>query len=320
MEIGGYMELEHFTLRPYHTDVYELNLGRTALTWLLEGLQCKTLFMPYFTCDSVTEACEKAGFHMEFYSLDQTLTPVLPRKLQDGEYLYLINYYGQLTDEKILSLKKQHSRVIVDHTHAFFQKPLEGVPTLYSCRKFFGVSDGAYLSCDLNLPLPEVTDESHTRFEHLLGRFERPASEFYSVMLDNAAHFHHEPIKQMSKLTRNILGAIDYDRVKRTRSDNYHYLKETLGHESMMTAVTPEGPFVYPLYVKRGIEIRKTLAAQKIFIPTYWNNVIQAMPQNTLEHDLAANILPLPCDQRYGEVHMQHLANAVQSVLKQYGE
>ncbi len=319
MEIGGYLELERFASRPYHRDVYELNLGRTALVWLLANLGCTRLRMPHLTCDSVTAACRDAGVEMTFYTLDAALWPEVD-ELADGEYLYLINYYGQLTDARIRELKARFGRVIVDHTHAFFQRPLPGVPTLYSCRKFFGVSDGAYVACDQELALPVEVDESHERFGHLLGRFERPASEFYGTMLENAARFHEEPVKQMSALTRNFLGAIDYERAAARRGQNYRYLQEQLGHGSIMTQVTPEGPFVYPMLVKHGAQIRKVLAAQHIYVPTYWSNVIRDMPEGTREHEWAANILPLPCDQRYGLSEMAQLAEAVRAALQEFGE
>ena len=124
--------------------------------------------------------------------MDEGLHPVLEeRTLPEGEYLYLVNYYGQLTDDKIRKYKKIYGNIIVDHTHAFFQKPLPGVDTLYSCRKFLGVSDGAYLSTDAELePEKKPLDHSMGRMEHILGRYEYDAGTFYQKMLDNAANYH----------------------------------------------------------------------------------------------------------------------------------
>ena len=36
-EIGGYFELEDFGGKEYYPNLYKVNLGRTALRWLLEG-------------------------------------------------------------------------------------------------------------------------------------------------------------------------------------------------------------------------------------------------------------------------------------------
>ena len=55
--------------------------------------------------------------------MDEGLHPVFEeRTLSEGEYLYLVNYYGQLTDDKIRKYKKIYGNIIVDHTHAFFSE------------------------------------------------------------------------------------------------------------------------------------------------------------------------------------------------------
>ena len=178
-EIGGYLELEVFHGKEYYPDLVKVNLGRTALCWLLESRKIETLYLPFFLCDSVIDACERQGTHVIFYPLDKDLAPVLPPdlSLHTGEYLYLVNYYGQLTDEKILYYKKHYKNIIVDHTHAFYQRPLPGVDTLYSCRKFFGLSDGAYLSTDATLTAEKEQDVSAKRMGHILGRCRNVLSE-----------------------------------------------------------------------------------------------------------------------------------------------
>ena len=123
---------------------------------------------------------------------------MLDCELSDDEYLYLINYYGQLSDEQILAFSQRYERIIVDNTQSFFQRPLKNIPTLYSCRKYFGVSDGAYLSCSQTLPPVPVTDQSQHRMAHLLGRLEDTASDHYTEMLAAADSLHSEPVKNMS--------------------------------------------------------------------------------------------------------------------------
>ena len=125
-EIGGYFELEDFGGKEYYPNLYKVNLGRTALRWLLEGRGYTKIYLPVFLCESVTEACEQRGIRISRYQLDAELNVLLPRKkLGESECLYLVNYYGQLTDEKILAYQKIFGNIIVDHTHAFFQKTAE---------------------------------------------------------------------------------------------------------------------------------------------------------------------------------------------------
>ncbi len=55
-EIGGYFELEDFGGKEYYPNLYKVNLGRTALRWLLEGRGYTKIYLPVFLCESVTEA------------------------------------------------------------------------------------------------------------------------------------------------------------------------------------------------------------------------------------------------------------------------
>ena len=141
-EIGGYFQLEEMPGEEYYPDLYRVNLGRTALLWLLKSRRCRKILLPYFLCESVVHTCQENQIETEFYHLNEKLEVLYPKEqLPEGEYLYLVNYYGQLSDPRISEYKKIYGNIIVDHTHAFFQKPLKGIDTLYSCRKFWGVSD-----------------------------------------------------------------------------------------------------------------------------------------------------------------------------------
>lgn len=72
----------------------------------------------------------------------------------------------------------------MDNAQAYFQEPIDGFETLYTCRKFFGVPDGAVLYTDKQIEINEV-DQSYTRMHFLLGRYEKTAGEFYQEYVDN---------------------------------------------------------------------------------------------------------------------------------------
>lgn len=317
-EIGGYLQMEKGAGKEYHSDVLKLNLGRTALVFLMKAAGAHTLWVPHFLCGCVMDTCEKEGIHLKYYSIDRNFLPVLPNLPAENEYLYLVNFYGQLTDERIQDLAKLYPHMILDNTHAFFQKPLPGIPVLYSLRKFFGLSDGAYISPG-NLPIGDFDhlpqDVSGGRMEHILGRYESGASKYYRTMLKNAHSLDDEPAKKMSLLTENLLRSIDYSAAKAAREANYSKLDALLGSGNCLPLHMPEGPFTYPFYHKDGIALRKKLAQNQIFVPTYWSNVIADMPDDSLEYDYAANILPLPCDQRYCPEDMAYLADTLKHCL-----
>ena len=62
--------------------------------------------------------------------------------------------------------------------------------------------------------------------KHILGRYEHNAGTYYKDMLENAAKYDGMELRQMSKLTQNLLKAVDYDRAKKKREENYRILGE----------------------------------------------------------------------------------------------
>jgi len=249
-------------------------------------------------CDSVFEVCKRYGAELSFYHIDDHFKPV-DISLVDGEWLYVMNYYGQLTKEYINALKIKYERIIVDNAQAYFDLPIPETDTLYTCRKFFGVADGAFLYTDSWLKQELPVDESFERMHFLLGRFERTASEFYSEYSANNHLFANEPIKRMSKLTENLLHGINYDYVKQRRSENYEMYHKKLSRINHLKLRVVEGAFAYPLLINDGVKVRRALQQKKIYIPTLWPNVLNEDLKHNKEFIMAENILPLPCDQRY---------------------
>lgn len=312
-EIGGYMELEHFTGQEYYQGLPKVNLGRTALVWLLRSVKCEELYMPYYICDTVTDAVLNEGVRVVNYHLDEDLQPVFEPGKEPGrsDWVYAVNYYGQLKEEDILRWKERWDNLIVDNAQAYYDPPVPGVHTIYTCRKFLGVSDGAYLATDIPLCPNTEEDRSFEYMQHLLGRFEQDASSWYSRMLEIAEGFEHTPVRRMSALTENLLRAVDDGFVREKRRENYLTLQELLPSDNPFTRKMPEVPFAYPYYHPDGVLLRKALAAQKIYVPTNWSVLLRTCPEDSLEYRWSSDILPLPVDQRYGADEMRRIAEAI---------
>ena len=145
----------------------------------------------------------------------------------------------------------------------------------------------------------------------LLGRYERPASEFYAEYAANNDFFRTEPVKRMSKLTWNLLHGVDYERIMRIRQENYLLLHDKLGGLNGLRLSDQPGSFMYPLLLKNGAEIRKELQKKRIYIPTLWPDVFRFCCEGETEYELAMNILPLPIDQRYGQEEMNDMVEEI---------
>ena len=306
-EIGGYFELDQFVKKPYHNNLIKLNTGRNALIYLIKAKNIQKIFLPYFLCNSVSDMLNTHKINYEYYNIDKNFLPVFDKKLECSEYIYIVNYYGQITDDRIIELKNKHINLILDNTQSFFQKPVPGVDTIYSCRKYFGIPDGAYLSSEVKFEEDTEQDESVKRMKHILGRYEGKASDYYSEFQENDRCFKSLSIKRLSRLTENILGAIDYAKVAESRNQNFSYLHKNLEASNKLKLEIPNGAFAYPYYAENGIEIRKRLAEKKIYVPTLWPNVLNENNKNSIEYNYAANILPLPCDQRYEIEDMRNI-------------
>ena len=316
-EIGGYIELDTYHMPMLHDGALALNCGRNALAYLIKVKHIKRIFLPKFICDSVIGICDKEGTEIVFYHIDDHFKPIIPNEITTEEWLYLVNYYGQLTNEEIQTYAGKFKNIIVDQAQSYFQKPIGSIDTIYTCRKYFGVADGAFLYTDqyLNGELP--IDESFERMHFLLGRFERSASEFYSEYVDNNHIFVNEPIKSMSKLTDNLLHGIDYKKVLQIRKSNFTYLHDRLKDINQLE-LKQTGTFMYPLMLEKGDIIRKKLQKEKIYIPTLWPTVFKLCEQIEWEYKAASNILPLPIDQRYNYLDMETLINHLKVQINSY--
>lgn len=313
-EIGGYIELDRYSKTMLHENALALNCGRNALAYLIEARNIKKISMPYFMCDSCDRVFEQYAVTVKYYHIDCKFLPVNV-ELEEEEWLYIVNFYGQINNDILEGLKKNFKYIIVDNTQSYFQMPLEGVDTLYSCRKYFGVPDGAFLYSDSYLDRELLVDESFERMHFLLGRFERSANEFYSEYVENNELFYYVPIKQMSRLTWNLLHGIDYEEVAQTRTDNFLYLHNVFAKQNKLQLDVPYGAFMYPLYVKDADEIRNELQKIKIYIPILWPNVLEGCDRDAIEYNLSKNILPLPIDQRYGREEMKYMEDVIRKYI-----
>lgn len=308
-EIGGYIELDTYTGNMLHDEGIKLNCGRNALAYIIKAKNIKKLWMPKFMCDSCNKVLMEYGVDVRYYSIGMDFKPRI--ELHGEDWMYVVNFYGQLTNAYLQSLGE---KIIVDNAQAYFQPPIAGVDTLYTCRKFFGVSDGAILYTDKHIEI-KAQDQSFQRMNFLLGRYERTAGEFYQEYVNNNRLFQDEPIKRMSKLTENLLHGINYEMVKNRRTQNFSCLHSRLQKINKLSLSIPEGAFMYPLYIEKGAVIRKELQEKRIFIPTLWPAVFNICNENELEYDMALNILPIPVDQRYGIDEMIYIAGEIERCI-----
>lgn len=309
--IGGYFSLELPLREEYHKDAIRLNTGRNCLEYILRVRGYKKVYVPYYTCEAIMEPINKLGISYEFYHIDFHFEIRDHLALKVDEALLYTNYFG-LKQRYVEQLaEKVGVQLIVDNTQAFYATPLEGIDTFYTCRKFFGVADGAYLYTDKLLDEDLEQDASYGRMTHLLKRIDLSAEEGFMDFRRIDDGLGNQPIRRMSKLTQRIMQSIDYKAAAKKRRENYLTLHHSLSNQNHLEFQLEKDavPMVYPFYAPNE-GLREKLIKDKIFVACYWPNVYQ-LDNNEIEYQLAERVIPIPCDQRYGEREMRKIVSEI---------
>lgn len=306
--VGGYFSLELPMRVEYHKDALRLNTGRNCLEYILKARGYNKVYIPYYTCAVILEPFQKLGVNYAFYHIDINLEVGEKITLQSGEALLYVNYYG-LKQRYVEVLAEQYGeRLIVDNTQAFYAKPIAGIDSFYTCRKFFGVPDGAYLYTDKLLEEVLEQDVSYDRVGFLVKRIDLGAEAGYADFQTLTKALVGQPIKLMSSLTQRLMQGVDYIGIAQQRRANYLRLHSALCKSNTLSLPLDEDavPMVYP-YLGSVKDLREKLIENKVFVARYWPNMLDWTTEDDIEYLLAYQMQPLPIDQRYGGEDMNRI-------------
>ncbi|MFX1432636.1 MAG: hypothetical protein ACFFBT_10940 [Promethearchaeota archaeon] len=313
-EIGGYFELELEKRKEYHPEALRLNSGRNALYYILKVLEPAKIFIPYYICDSVLEPIHKLKIELEFYHINKKFEPEIPTNFNQNDFVLSVNYFG-INDSIVKFLAATIKNLIIDNSQAFYCQPYK-YPTFYSTRKFFGVVDGGYLYIEKFLEEELEQAISYKNYSHILKRWELGADAGYEDYLKVEEFLSHDPIKRMSNLTQNILSSINYKKVKLTRERNFIFLHKNLKdlNELPINLENLNGPMKYPFLINNR-KLKQFLIDNKIYISTYWQEVIDRVEKSSFEYYLTENLIPIPIDQRYNLSDMKLIIEKIKEVI-----
>ena len=319
-EFGGYFSLELPYGGEYFSGRYEvrrLNSGRSAIYQAYQDSGAERVWLPVYLCPSVCEFLKRKNVHMDFYNIGLDF---LPEKASIGksDILLWVNYFGIQGLSQIQEINRRYENVIFDNTQAFFSPVQENSYNVFSCRKFFGVSDGAYLIKRKFQKCEERIEPSQTleTAGYLWESIDKSTNDCYIKSLENEHRLEREDVMGMSRITRKILGGIDYKEDAQRRIINFKSLCEYLGKYNQLNInMTDHAPMVYPFLVENK-ELRSYLVQNKIYVPQWWKVVVQNKKANGWERYLAEYLIPLPIDQRYTKEDMMLMKDIVIGGLK----
>src|SRR5690554_5440018 len=317
MSIGGYFELELPVTEEFHRNAIRLNTGRNAFEYILRAKNYKMVYLPFYTCDVMLEPITKLNLKYKFYNIDSNFMPIFNFKSIGENDVFVYNNYFGLCDKQVKEIASLCENLIVDNSQAFYSKPIQGVDTFYSPRKFFGLPDGSYLYTDKLLDFNLEKDISYKRCEHLLGRMDTTAEQHFQVYKENSKILCNQPIKKMSNLTQRLLSSIDYKTISDKRRKNFNIIHNELGKRNKLefNISSKEVPMIYPFLVLNGSKLKRELIANKIYVATYWPNVLNWAEKDSFEYNITNNLLALPIDQRYSEDDMYRIIEIIKRII-----
>lgn len=319
MEIGSFIELQLPNSLEFYNkneNTARLNSGRAAIFYSLRVLNCKTVWLPYYQCETVREFLKSKSIVIKYYHINSNFDP-LDINQQNGEAVVLVNYFGIMSSKRMQDIALGYKNVIIDNSQAFFCEPLKNAMNVYSARKFVGVPDGAYVIGDNAHKYIEDYEQGYSSDTalFLLQRIEYGCEgKTYESRTINENRIDNEDIMKMSPLTKAILDGTDYDFIKNKRRENFSFACELFNDLNKINPLIYYNstcvPMVYPLAVEDDTLLQR-LIDNKHFQGHWWKYLTEELPQNTFEHWLSRYIIPITIDQRYGKSELEFIRGSV---------
>lgn len=289
--------------------------------------------MPSYLCGVMTAALGCRDAEVRFFGVSHNLTvPSLDwtEEVGVGDVVVFIDYFGFPTDSTAVArVKERGAWVVEDAAQALLSESAGtlGDFVLYSPRKWLGVPDGGILKINGATELPGINLEpppSSWWLDSLRARLlrrefdlhggEREWFELFQKCEREGPSCPHS----MSQLTQTLLRhCFDYEAIAQSRIDNYLFLSEEIDDlavfPQLAAGVVPLG---FPIVVSERDRVLKALFEHDIYPPVHWS-IEGVVPKEFSEsHRLAAAIMTLPCDQRYGRSDMKRVVTAVRQSLR----
>ncbi len=323
-EFGGCLPRETHLLNspnplPGAQTTLQFNSGRSAIYAAVVASGARRVWLPRYTCPTISEFLTMRGVRVSEYSIDRNFLPML-ESWDDGDVVVWTNYYGCMPGKTIQTVKERFGeKLIIDECQAGTIPAIHGVYNVYSLRKEFGVPDGSLLVSTLldrlDLTFYKNIPETCGDDTFLKIASEQGSNAAYSAYLKNEELF-KENFGKMSKQTASLVEQIDFPTIVKRRKENFDVLHKELGKLNELD-VDFDGryAFMYPFYIQND-NLRSGLLKKNVFCPTWWKRVIVSVETTEFEKRLSRYLIPLPIDQRYDAEDMFYLANLVKETLR----
>lgn len=307
--------------------------ARSGIRILLDLLSPHQVWMPSYLCNTMLEAIDTETTTIKFYEVNSCLQISSLNWLDDvkhNDLVTVIDYFGFPCDLPWAEcVKSQGAWILKDASQALLSDNICQFAdfVLYSPRKFLGVPDGGILRFNYNIELNDI----HLKHPPakwwlkafsasvLRREFDQNSSDPSWFRLFQEANA-ESPIGPyaMSELSQVLLKhCFNYSKIAQRRVENYQVLSKLLSNFTIFPNLSPKVvPLGFPMRVKCRDKVRQKLFEHQIYPPVHWP-IPKKVPMDFKEsHQLADEIMTLPCDQRYNTADMERMAQLANEALK----
>ena len=303
--------------------------GRSAIYAAAKQIEKRSgiVLMPYYTCETISDAFLKAGYSLVRYSVRKDLSFDTGAVLQllkqyNPDILFVQGYFGfdtTLDPEIISETAHQNGAVLMeDLTHSLFSEIPRTDADIFisSLRKFFGIPDGGFavaknpisakdgearqkldMAADkaFSLKAAYISDLNNDQKQEFLDSF----SDLKHLIADSDEEY------RISDAAAEQLNYLNKKYIIEKRRDNFVRLHQGLSKlswiEPLREKLLPtETPLFYPVYVPTELRnsIRSYFAANEVYLPVIWPKDHTLQTSDAAGDEIYGRILCFPCDQR----------------------
>lgn len=312
--------------------------GRDAMKQIAAANRGAKALLPALCCESMILPFEKNGCKVEFYKLRPDLTgdgeDVL-HKLGPGCILLYMTYFDvRPFDEAFLErLRVRGVFLLEDRTQDIIVPRGESFrpdATVASLRKWAAMPEGGLLKTELSLPEAEADSRfARLRREAMEEKGEYLEKGIPEIKTDFLKKLHEADelldesgrAAAMAGENRAYVAELDFEKILSCRRKNCAILRRELREVQeagklrfMGSGEDTAGLYLGVLLEKRDA-VQKFMAENSVYCPVIWPVPEQAVGVCENCEYIAGHMLALPCDQRYGQEDMEHIAAVLKAAL-----
>lgn len=266
----------------------ELNLARNCIKYIIKTYGIKEIFIPYYTCNTVWQSIREENCNIKFYHIDKNFMPTL--EFEQDSYILYTNYFG-LCYQNCKKLSIKYPNLIIDNSQAFYANHI-GLASFKSLRKFFNISNGAYLYIH-KLLNKELKQDNYINTPVLIH-------QNYNQFVKNEIELNNEKqIKYINPIIKKHLEEINFEKDKQLRLkifNNYAKIFDQYNNIKLKPDIN-NIPYCYPLSLN-DLTLTNQITENNLILLHLWKPI----PKEFEEYKFLNNTIALPLnDENYSQ-------------------